>query len=69
MIKVTKLNGREFFLNAEHIQFVEETPDTVITLVNNERITVKEPSQEVVRKVIEYMRTIRGFGPLTGEYK
>lgn len=61
MIRVTRLNGKEFVLNAELIQFLEETPDTVITLVNHEKIVVKEKMDEVVRRVIEYGRAIRSF--------
>ncbi len=61
MIKVTRLNGKEFVVNAELIQFLEETPDTVITLVNHEKVVVKEPVDEVVRRVIEYGRNIRCF--------
>ena len=61
MIKVTRLNGKEFVLNAEMIQFVEETPDTVITLLNHEKIVVKEPIDEIVKRVIEFSRSIRCF--------
>ncbi len=61
MVRVTRLNGKEFVLNAELIQFLEETPDTVITLVNHEKIVVKEKMDEVVRRVIEYGRAIRSF--------
>jgi len=61
MIKVTRLNGKEFVLNAELIQFLEETPDTVITLLNHEKIVVKESSQEVIKRVTEYQREIRSF--------
>ncbi len=61
MIRVTRLNGKEFVVNAELIQFLEETPDTVITLVNHEKIVVKEKMDELVRRVIEYGRAIRTF--------
>ncbi len=61
MIRVTRLNGKEFVLNAELIQFLEETPDTVITLVNHEKIVVKEKMDEIVRRVLEYGRAIRSF--------
>lgn len=63
MIKVTRLNGKQFIINAELIQFLEETPDTVITLINHEKVVVKEPVDEVVRRVIEYNRGIRCFQP------
>jgi flagellar protein FlbD len=60
MIKVTRLNGKEFVVNADLIQTVEETPDTVLTLVNHEKLVVTERADEVVRRVIEYHRSVRG---------
>ena len=63
MIKVTRLNGKAFVVNADLIQFLEETPDSVITLVNHEKVVVKEPLDELVRRVIEYQRGIRCFPP------
>jgi flagellar protein FlbD len=61
MIKVTRLNGKEFVLNAELIQFLEETPDTVVTLLNHEKIVVKESVDEVIHRVTEYQKKIRSF--------
>jgi flagellar protein FlbD len=61
MIKVTRLNGKEFVLNAELIQFLEETPDTVVTLVNHEKLVVKESVDEVMNRVTEYQRKIRSL--------
>ena len=63
MIKVTRLNGKEFVVNAELVQFLEETPDTVITLLNHEKVVVREPVDELIRRVIEYQRGIRNFHP------
>jgi flagellar protein FlbD len=63
MIRLTRLNGKEFVVNAELIQFVEEAPDTVITLVNHEKIVVKEKADEVVKRAVDYHRTVRGFHP------
>lgn len=60
MIKVSRLNGKEFVVNAELIKFMESTPDTVITLTSQEKIVVREPVDEVIRRVIDYNRTIRG---------
>ena len=64
MIKVTRLNGKEFVVNADLIQYLEETPDTIITLVNHEKVVVKEKVDEVIRRVIEYNRGVRLGGPL-----
>jgi flagellar protein FlbD len=63
MIRVSRLNGKEFVVNADLIQFLEETPDTVITLLNHEKIVVREKADEVIRRVIEYQKNIRGFHP------
>ena len=63
MIRVSRLNGKEFVVNAELIQFLEETPDTVVTLLNHEKIVVREKVDEVIRRVVEYQKSIRGFHP------
>jgi flagellar protein FlbD len=58
MIYLTKLNDEEFVLNADLIEFIERTPDTVISLTTGKKIVVKETPEEVVKKVIEYKRKI-----------
>ncbi|MBR1865428.1 MAG: flagellar FlbD family protein [Lachnospiraceae bacterium] len=58
MIELTKLNEIKFSVNAEIIEFVEETPDTVITLTTGKKILVKESRQEVTDLVIAYKRAI-----------
>ena len=59
MIKLTRLSGEEFILNAELIRFIETGPDTYITLTTSERFVVRENADEVVRRSIEYSRRIR----------
>ncbi|MGB9779303.1 flagellar FlbD family protein [Caldanaerobacter sp.] len=58
MIYVTKLNDEQFVLNADLIESIEKTPDTVISLTTGKKIVVKETPEEVVKKVIEYKRKI-----------
>lgn len=60
MIKVNRLKSRDhdFVLNAELIETIEETPDTVITLTNGKKLIVEESMDEVVRKVMDYRRAI-----------
>ncbi len=58
MIELTKLNDIKFIVNAEIIEFVEETPDTVISLTTGKKILVKESGQEVIDAVISYKRSI-----------
>jgi flagellar protein FlbD len=57
MIKVTHLDGAPFLLNAEWIRYVESRPDTFITLVQGERIVVRESMEEVLRLALEYQRS------------
>ncbi len=61
MISVTRLNNQPLVLNAELIKTVESTPDTLITLINGDRMMVKESMEEIVRKAVEYGRQIRAF--------
>jgi flagellar protein FlbD len=63
MIKLTRLDGEAFVLNAELIRYVEARPDTFITLTTNERLVVREPLDEVVRRSIEYQRSKHLFSP------
>ncbi|MBI4567363.1 MAG: flagellar FlbD family protein [Planctomycetes bacterium] len=59
MVKLTRLNGREFVLNSDLIKFIESTPDTVITLMNRDQVLVKESVADIVRQVIEFRRLVR----------
>ena len=59
MICLTRLNGQAFVVNAEKIRYVESTPDTLVCCDHGEKMMVKESLQEVVRKAIDYARTVR----------
>jgi flagellar protein FlbD len=59
MIKVTRLNGKEIVVNAELIRYIEQTPDTLITLISGDKLHVKETMAEVVERAIEYGRSVR----------
>lgn len=63
MIKLMKFNSEVnkkgvFILNAEVIETIEETPDTVVTLINGKKLIVDEPMDEVVRRVMSYRRAL-----------
>ncbi len=57
MIKLTRLNGEEFILNAELIRYVEALPDTFVTLLDGDRIVVRETMDEVLARAVEYQRS------------
>jgi len=54
MIALQKLNGERFVLNSDHIETVESTPDTLITLENGRKYIVSNGIEEIVRKAITY---------------
>ena len=63
MIKLTRLDGEEFVLNAELIRYVESRPDTFITLTNGDRVVVGESMDEVLTRAIEYQQQKHLFPP------
>ena len=54
MIKFTRLNGSEMYLNPDLIQTVEAKPDTVITLTTGEKLVGVDPPTEIVRQFLKY---------------
>jgi flagellar protein FlbD len=65
VIFVTRTNGSKIYINAELIQTVEATPDTVITLTGNKKLIVRDTPQEIAERFIEYRR--RTLAPLRGD--
>lgn len=54
MIELTRLNGNSMVLNSDLIKTAESSPDTMITLINGEKLIVREPCQEVMERVMVY---------------
>jgi flagellar protein FlbD len=71
VIRLTRLNGEHFVLNAELIQRVEGHPDTVITLIDDTKYVVTESVDEVVREIRDYRASIQSvaFRMDRGEYR
>jgi len=59
MIQLTRLDGEAFILNAELIKYVEQRPDTFITLTLGDRIVVADTPEEVLERTIDYHRNKR----------
>jgi flagellar protein FlbD len=72
MIELTRLNGRPMVLNSDLIKTAEASPDTMLTLMNGEKLIVKEAIEEVQEKVLAYRarllavvaRRLHNFGDL-----
>jgi len=58
MIRLTRINRVPLVLNADLIEHVETTPDTVIAMTNGQKFMVTESADEVIEKVIEFRRAI-----------
>lgn len=58
MIQVTRLNNQHLFINSDLIKFLEQAPDTVITLVNGEKFIVRETARDVVDRVMIFRRAV-----------
>jgi flagellar protein FlbD len=58
MIVVTRLNHTPIVVNPDLIVFIEETPDTIITLANGEKLVVEEKVNEVIKRVLDFKRSI-----------
>ena len=55
----TKRNGEEFVVNADLIRFVESRPDTYVTLTTDDRFIVRESLDEVIRRSVDFSRSVR----------
>jgi flagellar protein FlbD len=58
MIQLTRLNNQPLIVNSDLIKFVEQSPDTLITLVTGEKIVVRESNEEVLARLIEFRRSV-----------
>lgn len=58
MIKLTRLNGKEFVLNIDLIEFIESTPDTVISTTTGKKVVVTESVDEIIEKIVEFRRRL-----------
>ena len=57
MIKLTRLDGEAFILNADLIRYVEARPDTFITLTSGERLVVRESMDQVMDRAVRYQQS------------
>ncbi|MDR3333807.1 MAG: flagellar FlbD family protein [Treponema sp.] len=61
MIKVTRLNGTEYYVNPHQIESIEVKPDTNLLMLSGKHLIVLEKVPEVLERIIEYRRQIGAF--------
>lgn len=68
MIAVTRLDGRQVFINADLIESIEQTPDTIISFSSGHKLIVRNAPEDLAERVIAFRRAILG-GPLSGDWR
>jgi flagellar protein FlbD len=58
MIHLTRLNNTKVTINSDLIKYVEQSPDTVITLLNGEKLLVRESAEEILDRIILFRRRL-----------
>ena len=58
MIRVHRLNNEEFLINCELIEFAEETPNTVVSMMSGRKMVVSESCNDLQKLIVEYKRKI-----------
>jgi flagellar protein FlbD len=66
VIQLTRLNNQPLAVNSDLVKFVETAPDTVITLITGEKVVVRESTEEVIRRIVEFRRSVLAGLPSMG---
>jgi flagellar protein FlbD len=61
MILVTRLDGIEYYLNPHQIEAIETNPDTTLVMLSGKRLIVKEKTEVIIDRIVEYRSRIGGF--------
>jgi flagellar protein FlbD len=62
VIKLTRLNGTEYWLSPHRIETIESKPDTTITLLSGKKLVVKETPEQILSSIVEYRRLLGQLG-------
>jgi flagellar protein FlbD len=61
MIKVTRLNGMEYYINPHQIESIEVHPDTTLLMLSGKHVVIREKVEEIINRIVEYRRRIGWF--------
>lgn len=67
MIRVTRLDGSTLVINSDLVVSLERTPDTVVSLLNNHKLVVRETVDEIVDRIVQYRQRL-SLCPIIGEH-
>ncbi len=61
MVRVTRLDGREYYINPHQIEYIEVNPDTTLVMLSGKRLVVREDVDTLLQRIVEYRRMIGVF--------
>ncbi len=61
MIRVSRLDGHEYYVNPHQIEYIEQNPDTTLIMLSGKRLVVREDYQTVFDAIVQYRRLIGAF--------
>ena len=61
MVKVTRLNGKEYYINPHQIESIDVHPDTTLLMLSGKSLVVKDTVEELIQKIVEYRKQIGAF--------
>ncbi|MDR3304022.1 MAG: flagellar FlbD family protein [Treponema sp.] len=61
MVKVTRLDGVEYYINPHQIEYVETRPDTTLLMLSGKHLVIREPVMVLIDRIVEYRRRIGAF--------
>jgi flagellar protein FlbD len=61
MIRVTRLDGTEYYINPHQIESIETHPDTTLIMLSGKKVIVREKPEQILQLIIEYRKLIGGF--------
>jgi flagellar protein FlbD len=61
MIKVTRLDGMEYYINPHQIETIESKPDTTLLMLSGKIVVIREKPEIVIDRIVDYRKRIGGF--------
>jgi flagellar protein FlbD len=61
MIKVTRLDGKEYWINPHLIEYMEKNPDTTLIMLSGKHVVIKESTEDLIDRIVGYRKLIGAF--------
>ena len=61
MVKVTRLNGKEYYINPHQIESIDKHPDTTLLMLSGKSLVILETVEDLIERIVEYRKQIGAF--------